>query len=85
MAKRGILLSPVWNDFYISLGGEGGGDGFNNENIQRAIANNEYLKTKCHFDAWAKQGLNLGTLDYQVLATEGWGSAGGSSNYTITG
>lgn len=43
------------------------------------------VTTKCHFDAWAKAGLNLGTMDYQVLATEGWGNAGGNSNYTISG
>lgn len=44
------------------------------------------ITTKCHFDAWAKVGLKLGsTYDYQVLATEGWGSAAGSSKYTISG
>ncbi|KAK4206209.1 glycoside hydrolase family 11 protein [Rhypophila decipiens] len=32
-----------------------------------------------HFDAWKKLGLNLGSHDYQVLATEGWGNAGGNS------
>ncbi|KAH6658300.1 glycoside hydrolase family 11 protein [Truncatella angustata] len=42
------------------------------------------VTTKNHFDAWAKLGLNLGTMDYQVLATEGWGSAGGSSQYTLS-
>lgn len=43
------------------------------------------VTTKNHFDAWAKLGLNLGAHNYQVLATEGWGSAGGSSQYTIQG
>ena len=38
-----------------------------------------------HFDAWAKAGLNLGQHDYQTLATEGWGNAGGNSKYTISG
>ncbi|KAK6066224.1 glycoside hydrolase family 11 protein [Seiridium cupressi] len=42
------------------------------------------VTTKNHFDAWAKLGLPLGTMDYQVLATEGWGSAGGNSQYTIS-
>ncbi|KAK4466289.1 glycoside hydrolase family 11 protein [Cladorrhinum samala] len=37
-----------------------------------------------HFEAWKKVGLNLGTHDYQVLATEGWGNAGGNSKYTIS-
>ncbi|KZM24946.1 endo-1,4-beta-xylanase [Ascochyta rabiei] len=43
------------------------------------------VTTKCHFDAWAKLGLNLGTHNYQTLSTEGWGNAGGNSNYTLTG
>ena len=38
-----------------------------------------------HFAQWKKAGLNLGTHDYQVLATEGWGNAGGNSKYTIKG
>ncbi|OIW33143.1 glycoside hydrolase family 11 protein [Coniochaeta ligniaria NRRL 30616] len=37
-----------------------------------------------HFAAWAKAGLNLGQHDYQVLATEGWGNAGGNSKYTLS-
>lgn len=37
-----------------------------------------------HFAAWAKVGLNLGQHDYQVLATEGWGNAGGNSKYTLS-
>jgi endo-1,4-beta-xylanase len=39
-----------------------------------------------HFAAWEKVGLKLGSQhDYQVLATEGWGNAGGSSKYTVSG
>jgi endo-1,4-beta-xylanase len=43
------------------------------------------ITTKCHFDAWAKLGMNLGSHNYQTLSTEGWGNAGGNSKYTITG
>lgn len=42
------------------------------------------ITTSCHFAAWAALGLNLGTYNYQVLATEGWGSAAGSANYSIS-
>ncbi|KAH7071540.1 endo-1,4-beta-xylanase B precursor [Paraphoma chrysanthemicola] len=43
------------------------------------------VTTSCHFDAWKKLGLNLGTHNYQTLSTEGWGNAGGSSQYTVSG
>ncbi|KAK1753126.1 glycoside hydrolase family 11 protein [Echria macrotheca] len=36
-----------------------------------------------HFNAWAKAGMNLGSHQYQVLATEGWGNAAGNSKYTM--
>ncbi|KAI9659983.1 MAG: hypothetical protein M1821_001335 [Bathelium mastoideum] len=37
-----------------------------------------------HVAEWSKLGMDLGTLNYQVIATEGWGSASGSSKYTVS-
>ncbi|PNP50000.1 hypothetical protein THARTR1_09331 [Trichoderma harzianum] len=32
-----------------------------------------------HFNAWASHGMNLGSMNYQVVAIEGWGGSGSAS------
>ena len=45
---------------------------------------NGIISTACHFDAWKKYGLELGTEhSFQIVSTEGYFSSG-SSNITIS-
>ena len=33
--------------------------------------------------AWASKGMNLGSMNYQIMATEAWGGGSGNSNVTV--
>ena len=34
-------------------------------------------------NAWASHGMNLGSMNYQIMATEAWGGGSGNSNITV--
>lgn len=49
---------------------------------KRATGVNSTISFGNHVNAWRNVGLNLGTMDYQVMATEGFGSMG-NANVTV--
>jgi len=42
------------------------------------------ITTQNFINAWASHGMNLGTLNYQILATESFGGGSGNSNVTVS-
>jgi endo-1,4-beta-xylanase len=43
------------------------------------------ITTSNFFNAWASLGMNLGSFNYQILATEAFNGGSGSSNITVSG
>jgi len=41
------------------------------------------ITTSNFFNAWASHGMNLGTLNYQIFATESFGGGSGNSSVTV--
>jgi len=42
------------------------------------------ITTQNFFNAWASHGMNLGTMNYQILATEAWGGGSGNDTFTVS-
>jgi endo-1,4-beta-xylanase len=43
------------------------------------------ITTSNYFNAWASHGMNLGTFNYQILATESFNGGSGNSSITVSG
>jgi endo-1,4-beta-xylanase len=51
--------------------------------IRTAPVSSGTITTQNFFNAWASHGMNLGTLSYQILATESFGGGSGQSSVTV--
>lgn len=49
---------------------------------KRSTGTNNTITFSNHVNAWRSHGMNLGTMNYQIIASEGYGS-NGSSNVTV--
>jgi endo-1,4-beta-xylanase len=51
--------------------------------IRQSATSSGTVTVKNHFDAWAALGMNLGQMNYQVIAVESW-SGSGSAQQTVS-
>ncbi len=52
--------------------------------IRTAPTSSGTITTQNFFNAWASHGMNLGTLNYQILATESFGGGSGNSSVSVS-
>ncbi len=53
--------------------------------VRQSTRTSGTITTSNFFNAWASHGMNLGTFNYQILATESFNGGGGNSTVTVSG
>ncbi len=53
--------------------------------VRQSTRTSGTITTSNFFNAWASHGMNLGTFNYQILATESFNNGSGNSNVTVSG
>jgi len=79
--KRRFLVRAAVVSLAIAVSGWAASGALASNRIYWTNVANNTITFANHVNAWRSHGMNLGTMNYQIMATEGFGS-NGSSNVT---
>jgi endo-1,4-beta-xylanase len=88
-SQRGTVTSDgatyaIWEHQQVNQPSIQGTSTFNQYiSIRQSATSSGTITIDNHFKAWAALGMNLGTLNYQVIAVESW-SGSGSAQQTVS-
>jgi endo-1,4-beta-xylanase len=88
-SQKGSITSDgssyqVWEHQQVNQPSIQGTSTFNQYiSIRNSARNSGTVTVANHFSAWSGYGMNLGSMNYQVLAVESW-SGSGSGSFTVS-